>query len=394
MKRIEQFHVGQTAVIRQRIGREEVARFVALTGDDNPLHVDEGYAQTTPLRGVVVHGMLGASFVSTLIGKHLPGEGALWLSQKFDHHVPIRLDDELELRAEVVHVHAVQSLLTLRIEVTNQLNQRVTSGECKVKVLDLEGPRAERATQPRDALVVVTGGSSGIGAAVARALGASGCEVGVVFHKNEAGARGVVEEVRAAKGRAFAVQADLASADSIARMAEQVATRSRHVVGLVNAGAAPAVEKGLDDLEWEDVQLQLDTQVKGAFLCIKQLLPLFVPQHASIVNVGSVVTDLAPPLTWIAYALAKHGVHGLTKCLAEPLALKGVRINTVAPGMTNTRFVSGTSERVRLMTEMQTPLRRIAEPDEIADVIAFLLGPGSRHMTGQTIRVNGGRTLL
>jgi 3-oxoacyl-[acyl-carrier protein] reductase len=127
-KKIEDFFVGQKAELVHRITREDVRRFIELTGDDNPLHADEKYAARSSFKGIVTHGMLSASFISTLVGKKIPGEGALWMSQSMQFLLPVRLDDELRFVAEVTQISVREKMLSLHTEVFNQYGQRVLTG--------------------------------------------------------------------------------------------------------------------------------------------------------------------------------------------------------------------------------------------------------------------------
>ena len=121
--RFEDFYVGYKASFKHRITRNDVENFVSLTGDDNKLHVDTKYAEKTEYKGIVVHGMLGASYISTLVGKYIPGDGALWLSQSIEFLNPIRIDDELLISAEVVSTNNSLRILSLKIEISNQFIQ-------------------------------------------------------------------------------------------------------------------------------------------------------------------------------------------------------------------------------------------------------------------------------
>ena len=134
--RYESITVGESAELIHRVTAEDVRRFVELTGDDNPLHIDPAYAMQTRFHDVVAHGMLGASFVSTIIGKYLPGPGALWLSQTFEFIAPTRVGDELTVRAEVLEKIPSQRLLDLAVSVTNQNGVDLIRGKGRVQVLE------------------------------------------------------------------------------------------------------------------------------------------------------------------------------------------------------------------------------------------------------------------
>ena len=109
-----------------------------------------------------------------------------------------------------------------------------------------------------------------------------------------------------------------------------------------------------------------------------------------IVNIGSVVAEHEPPVKWLGYNLGKGNVHLMTKNLAKPLGSKGIRINTVAPGMTETDLTADMPERQRMLLKMNTPLGRLAQPKDIAETVGFLASDSAAHITGQVLHVNGG----
>src|SRR5690349_7760349 len=136
----DEVNEGDTASLVKTITDADIRKFVELTGDDNPLHVDAEYANHTPFKEIVVHGMLGASFISTVIGTKLPGPGALWVSQSFEFSLPVRLGDTLTVAATVIRKHARDRLLELEMRITNQHGQTVLQGQGKVKLLEAPKP--------------------------------------------------------------------------------------------------------------------------------------------------------------------------------------------------------------------------------------------------------------
>ncbi len=132
---IENFKVGTEKFIEKKITRELVLLYAELSGDKNPLHVDEIYAASTELKTPVAHGMLLNSFVSQLIGMELPGNGALWLSQSVNFEAPVHYGDNIKVKGKITHITRGENLLALRIEAINQNNICVLSGTATVKLL-------------------------------------------------------------------------------------------------------------------------------------------------------------------------------------------------------------------------------------------------------------------
>ena len=141
MKKYHSILVGDKAELVHTITQSDVNQFVELTGDDNKLHIDEQYASKTSFKKPVVHGMLGASFISTIIGTKLPGDGALWYAQNLEYLQPVRIGDELRIIAEVIKKIDRTKTIELQTNIFNQHKQKVTTGTAKVKLVDTTLPK-------------------------------------------------------------------------------------------------------------------------------------------------------------------------------------------------------------------------------------------------------------
>jgi 3-oxoacyl-[acyl-carrier protein] reductase len=394
MLNFDQIQVGDEAELTHLLTRSDVQAFATLTGDFNPLHLDEAFARRTLFRKPVVYGMLSASFISTMIGMLLPGNGALWTGQTLEFLQPAFVGDTLRVVARVKHKSPAMRAVALEVVITNQYGQRLIVGQSTVKVLELkdeEKPVETEATKT----VLVTGGSRGIGAATARRLASDGHAL-VVNYAHAAGeAEGVVAEITQGGGRAIAVQADIAREKDVESLFAAVEKAFGPIQAVVHCAAPASMLRPFDDLDWEAVQQQLEVQLKGAFNCAKAALPRLVEaQSGSLVFIGSIAADGVPPAQQTDYVVAKSALAALARCLAVEYGPKGIRVNVVAPGMTQTDRIAPLPDKAKMLTRMQTPLRRLAEPVDIADVVAFLLSPGARHITGETIRVCGGGVML
>jgi len=389
---IQSFQVGQSVVFSHEISQRDVDRFVDLTGDDNPMHVDAEFAAQTQVGSPVAHGMLTASFISTVIGKHLPGVGALWVSQKLEFLAPVRVGDRIEIAAEIKKIHLGNRLLTIAIDIRNHLNRSVIRGESVVKWPE-ERQAAEPAVaaKPAQKIALVTGASRGIGAEIALELGRQGYFVYINYQRSQAKAEALLEQVKVLGGGGELLRGDVFDPVAVERMFSEIKLRHQGLDLLVN-NASPAIEeRDIFELDLAAFEAQFLPHTRAMFCTIKAALPLFEAHGGgAIVNIGSVVAEYEPPAKWLGYNLGKGCVHLLTKNLAGPLGSRGVRINTVAPGMTETEMTQDMPERQRMLLKMKTPLSRLARPADIASTVAFLAGPGAAHMTGQVLHVNGG----
>ena len=394
LKSFEEIQVGDTASLVRQIGIADVHRFVELTGDDNRLHVDRAYAESTPFKDIVVHGMLGASFLSTLIGTRLPGEGALWVSQSFDFLHPVRVDDTLTVTCTVRAKHDRDRLLDLDARIENQWKRVVLSGKGTVRVL-LPPTDAPAASIDRPRVAIVVGGAGGIGRAICRKLSLAGNAVVVAYRTRETPAEELVAEIRASGGQALGFRLDVTDGLAVDRLVT-TAVQTFGGLGVVVHSASPAIHPtAFPDLEWSAVQAHLETEVHGAFLLAKACYPAMSAQrYGRIVVVTSQVLDGAPTPKWTAYAVGKAALAALARSLAVEFGPEGITVNCVSPGMTDTALIGDIPERMRLVLERQIPLRRLATAEDVAATVAFLVSPEADYITGETIRVNGGQITL
>jgi 3-oxoacyl-[acyl-carrier protein] reductase len=239
-------------------------------------------------------------------------------------------------------------------------------------------------------VVLVTGGSRGIGAAIARAASRAGAGVAVGYLENRDAAAAVVDEVAARGGAAAAFQADLTDPEQARRMVAEVEGSFGGINGLVNnAGimpSGPLVE--MPDEEWD---LVLRTNLFAPFYCARAVLPGMLQRGSgSIVNISSRLGQIGWP-ELAHYSAAKAGLLGLTKSMAREFGPRGIRVNAVAPGFTitdMTRHLVDTDSGRRRLAEL--PARRFGEPEDVAASVLFLLSDAAGHHHGQTLNPNGG----
>ncbi len=393
MPHFDDIKVGDVAELKHFLTKEDVQAFAALTGDFNPLHVDEEFAKRTLFHKPVVHGMLSASFISTIIGTLLPGGGALWMSQTLDFLRPAHVGDTLRVLASVKQKSPATRVMLLKIVVSNQLGEELIRGESSVKVLEL---RNEVNVMDSNAqkTVLITGASRGIGAATAVKLAEAGHAVVVNYHSSEGAAQQVVAKITQAGGRAIALKADITDPEGVNSLFLSAEKAMGPIHAVVHCAAPNNAPRPFEQLNWGSFQEQLDVHLKGAFHCAKAALPkMLEAKSGDLIFLGTVYNDGAPPVQQARYVVAKSALASLARCLAVEYGPMGVRVNVVAPGMTQTEMIADLPDKVKMLTKMQTPLRRLAEPGEIADAMVFLLSPGARHITGQTLRICGGAVM-
>jgi 3-oxoacyl-[acyl-carrier protein] reductase len=392
MARFDEILVGQVAELEHVVTEKDLERFVALSGDDNRLHVDAEYAARTSFKKPVAHGMLGVSFISTIIGTRLPGDGALWFSQSLEFLLPVRVGDTLLVRAEVLSKSERTQVIELQTDIFNQNRQKVTTGIAKVKVVDFEEDEAVEPEPPRPVALVV-GGSGGMGSAICRSLAAAGFDVAVHGFTQMDKAAAVAGEVEAAGQKTVIVNADIRDEAAVANMVHHVKRHLGNITVLVNCTTAPMAPIRWTDVLWKDFDAHFQTALQGAFYLVRHVAPqMEAVGYGKIIHISAQMID-TPMGNQLPFITTKAALEGFSHALAIELAASGIRVNMVAPGMTDTQQMSEVPERIRLMAAARVPLRRLAKPEDIAGVVTFLASRQSDYLTGETIRVNGGQVM-
>jgi 3-oxoacyl-[acyl-carrier protein] reductase len=234
-------------------------------------------------------------------------------------------------------------------------------------------------------VALVTGGSRGIGKAVALALAECGAAVAINYRERDNDANAVADAIRKSGGRAAAFSADVSHSSLVQGMIHDAEERLGPIDILVN-NAGMAAARGLDDITEEDFDRAIAINLKSVFLCTQAILPGMQERRwGRIVNISSIGARIGAGSVSVAYGASKAGVEGLTRAYALRLATSGVTVNAVAPGLVDTDMGkplmdAGVAARI--------PVGRAGTGDEIAQAVLFLVGNG--YVTGQTIAVNGG----
>lgn len=243
-----------------------------------------------------------------------------------------------------------------------------------------------------DKVAIVTGSSQGIGAGIARAFAQQGAKVVINYASNELRANKVADEISKAGGTAIAVQANIAQPEDIEKLFGETVKAFGKLDILVNNTGILAIEM-LEAITPESLYAQINTNLVGTILSTQKAAALMEKEGGSIINI-SATTSINPMPGTLVFSATKAGIDNVTKVLAKELGPKKIRINTIAPGMTETEgshekgFIGSEFEK---QNRMLTPLGRIAQPEDIAKVAVFLASDDAGWVTGERIQVSGGQ---
>lgn len=242
-------------------------------------------------------------------------------------------------------------------------------------------------------VAIVTGGSRGIGKAIALAFAKAGADVVVNYASNDKAAAEVADLIRATGQKAFLFKANVAdpeAADNLVKAAQEEFGRVDILVNNAGINRDNLILR-MKDEDWDAV---LSVNLKGAFNCARAATRVMVKnQYGRIINISSVV-GLTGNFGQANYAAAKAGLLGLTKALAKELCSRNITVNAVAPGFVNTEMTAGLPEKVTEKLLAQIPMKRFGEPEDIAGLVVFLATDAAAYITGQTIAADGGMTCI
>ena len=386
--------VGQKAEVIHQITIEDIEKFAELTGDDNRLHVDATFAKQTAFKKQVAHGMLGASFISTVIGTKLPGDGALWFSQSLEFLLPVRIGDTITVIAEVTKKNDREESIELSTVIFNQHKQKVTTGNAKVKIVPIE--QAENSTvsieETQTKFALVVGASGGIGLEVTKQLLNEGFSVIGHYNSNNSGLSELKQTLEKPE-RLMLMQSDLTSKSGVVKILETINRYTDRLDAFIYTSSPSIPNIDFQLLDWSDFQTQIKLHVEIPFLLTQKLEAHLASGQAGVVFITT--QSIEQPFNKLThYTVAKGALLGLTKSLATDLAGKKIRVNAVSPSIADTDLNADLPKKFKLLTAAKTPLKRLAAPQDIAQAIVFLAdSTKSGFITGETIRVNGGQVM-
>ncbi|MBA4541541.1 SDR family oxidoreductase [Thermoactinomyces daqus] len=243
-------------------------------------------------------------------------------------------------------------------------------------------------------VAIVTGGSRGIGAATAKLLARRGAKVIVNYHNNRQAADTVVESIVRQGGEATSIQADVRNPEAVRRLVDQTISTYGKVDILVNNASISFPIQPLMEMSWDDFAQKVNDELRAAFELTKAVLPHMIKQkYGRLIYVSSGLARSTSP-GFIAHGVAKNGLEAFVRYVAGEVGPHGITANIVAPGMVDTDATAEIPQERKEMAANFTPMRRIAQPEDVANAIAFFASPDTGFVTGGYTSVSGGSLMI
>ena len=374
----EEIEKGQTESFRFRINDQNVSTHIQMLewGRVGSGEVDvEQWSQSGAAASLLV-----ISLCSTFVGMCLPGQGATFLDFNSTFFKSFQSGKEYILEGQVGFKSESMRTIVENIEMrahddekpsaTAKVNVKVNEPPVKMPTIEILREQAGE-LHLKDKVVLITGGSRGIGETTAKLFSVYGAKVAINYFRGEDDALRIVREIEDHGGEAIAVGADISDHKQVEEMVKTVRARFQTVQILVNNAVRDAIPIPFMDLSWTDIQRDIDVTLKGAFHCSQAVIPLMQQnQSGKIINVSTIFTEI-PVADQAKYIIAKSGLIGLTRSLAVEFAKDHIQVNAVVPSIVETDLSKHVPRIVMEEMKQETPMNRNATPMDVARSIVF-----------------------
>lgn len=387
---MERFRPGMIFSEQVTLSPALVESFAVLSGDRNPVHLVPEAAQEYGYSRPFAHGAILSAVVSKIIGMKVPGPGAVWISQNMEWLKPVFVGETVCVEAEIDQASPGAGLLTLKLRASNESGQQVMQGGAKVKLAEKLAPNTtEEKHEPRVALI--TGGTRGIGAAIARKLASDGFKIAAAYHSNKHAAEELLTQITSSGGHAQIYGGDLFTDGSGTKLVNKVLHDFGRVDVVIHAATQPLTTLPLLELEIGQFRHFWRMQVEVAHELMQAASPGMIERrNGRFIFIGTSALFGAPPVKMAAYVTAKQALQGLARCMALELGPHQITTNLISPGMTITDLGADIPQRIKEAEARRVPVRRLARVEDTATLAALLASEAGSYINGQNLPVTGG----
>ena len=326
-----------------------------------------------------------------MIGMRVPGPGSVWMSQSVDWVRPVFVGDEIELEVTIDQVSPGTGVLLLDVVAKNQRGETVMEGKATVKAAERLTRQSACEDETRR-VALVTGGSRGIGAAIARRLSVAGADVAVNYLNSHDSAAALVEEIRSNGGSAQAFAADVRDPEATSEMVQSIIGAYGRLDVVVHGASPPVNLTDVSELRYDQIEPYLKTYLGAPLALMADVVPgMKERKFGRFIFLGTGYMFRMPTSVGLAaYLVAKQALLGLVKSMATELGPHGITSNMVSPGVTVTDFTADVSAFTKEVEAHKSPARRLATVDDTAEVVGFLASDSAAYVNGVNLPVTGG----
>ena len=387
---------GKKFVLKRKITQKDIKVFSNLSGDKNPIHLDQDYSKKMGFGKIVAHGMLSETFISAIIGNNLPGPGSLWAEKNIKFLKIVREGDIVILKSEIIEIHESNNLAIVEIKAFNQFKELVFDSINKIilpknaKIKQNKNKKIinkklkEKKINVKKNLAIIIGASGGIGIEVTKKLLKKNFDV-IAFYNSSFKD---LKKLKISNKSLSYFNLNLKSKKSLKKCLNII--KKNHPTHFINCFSPKIYPINFEKITNQDFDHYFDKSLMNIFLIIKECVKRFkLIKRGNIIDISSIYLKL-PELNLLPYITFKGSMSAMIKSLSAELASYNIRANSVMAGVTDTQQISDMSYKQKLLLAAKTPLQRIAKPVDIANVVYFLSSNESEFITGSSIDVNGG----
>lgn len=391
-------YIGKKISFTKKIDKFLINQFVKLSGDNNPIHVNEEYAKKTTYKKIVAHGMLSEAFLSTIIGTKLPGKGSLWVEKEVKFLKIVRLDDYITFNAEVTSIDEQNRVAFLNISAKNQFGEKVIdsknkviiSDNCKItkenkKNIKKKIKKIKKINKKNKKTVLLLGSSGGIGLDTANTLLKAGYTVYCQYFSENYSLDKLKKKY---KNKISLLELDINNKKSLSKFLNKI--RKTKFTHLINCIMPKIYNVPYQDIKKKDFEYYFSGLFYSVIEIINEVTKIFIKNNCgNIIDISTVYLQI-PEKNFLPYITYKGAMKHFIKTLSVELSGYNIRSNIITAGVTNTQQISNMTKKQKMLVSAKTPLKRIANPKDISNALKYLASEKSSFVNGANINVDGG----
>jgi len=388
-------HIGKKISLTKKINKDLISQFVKLSGDNNPIHVNENYAKKTSYKNIVAHGMLSETFLSTIIGTKLPGKGSLWIEKEVKYIKIVRVNDLITFNAEVTFIDEKSRIAFLSINGINQFGEKVIDSQNKVIISDkckiisnnqkLKKSNFTNVKKKPKKNVLLLGASGGIGLEITKKLLKSGYTIYCQYHSES---KNLLKLKKKYKNKIFILKLNLNNKKSFKEFLIKI--DDINFTHLINCIIPKIYNVHFLNIKKNDFEYYFSSLFYNIIEIINKVSKKFIKnKNGNIIDISTIYLKI-PEKNLLPYITYKGAMKHFIKSLSIELSGYNIRTNIITAGVTDTQQISNMTKRQKMLISAKTPLKRIATPEDVSNAVKYLVSEESSFVNGADINIDGG----